>query len=61
MEKNIWPTIQTLMFKQTLLDMIQYGVKIGYTGPDQFILSGNLLSANEAPNTITKDPEHQIF
>ena len=47
-------------FKQTIFDIIEYGAKIGYTGPDQFIIGENLSSATEAPEIITKDLENQI-
>lgn len=47
-------------FKQTLFDIIQYRAKIGYTSPDQFILSKNLVLVDKAPDIITKDLEHQI-
>ena len=36
-----------------------YGAKIDYTGPDQFILSNNLASANAAPEMLTMDVEDQ--
>ena len=48
------------LFKQTIFDIIKYGAKIGYTGPDQFIIGENLSSAMEAPEIITKDLENQI-
>ena len=37
-----------------------YGAKIGYTGPNQLILSKNLTSADEAPHILTQDLENQI-
>lgn len=48
------------LYKQTIFDIIQYGAKIGYTGPDQFIFSKNLSSAKSAPDIITKDLEKQV-
>lgn len=47
-------------YTQTIFDIITYRAKIGYTGPDQLILSKNLASAEEAPKVLTKDLEHQI-
>ena len=47
------------VYKQAIFDIIRYGAKIGYTGPEQFILSPNLLSAKEAPDILTKDVEKQ--
>ena len=44
-------------YKQTIHDIIVYEAKIGYTGPDQFILSNNLASANVAPEILTMDVE----
>lgn len=49
------------IFKQAIFDIIQYGAKIGYTSPDQLILSQNLPTATEAPDIITKDLENQIL
>ena len=49
-----------LLFRQTIFDIIEYGAKIGYTGPDQFIIGQNLSSATEAPEIITMDLENQI-
>ena len=48
------------IYANTLLDIISFGAKIGYTGPDQFIISKNLVSANEAPATLDKDLAVQI-
>ena len=47
------------VYKQAIFDIIRYGAKLGYTGPEQFILSPNLLSAKEAPDILTKDVEEQ--
>jgi hypothetical protein len=47
-------------YAQTLLDIIVYGAKIGYTGPDQTILSRNLSSANESPTTLSADISAQF-
>lgn len=49
-----------IFFAHTLFDIIKYGVKIGYTGPDQFIRRLNLISANEASDIITEDLQKQI-
>ena len=46
------------VFKQTVFDIIQYGAKIGYIGPDQFIPSPNLISKG-SPRNLTKDVEEQ--
>lgn len=48
------------VYIQTILDIITYGAKIGYTGPDQFIISKNLISANNALDILTADLEQQI-
>lgn len=45
---------------QTILDIIRFGVRIGYTGPKQRILSCNLPTANNAPEILTQDLEKQI-
>lgn len=37
-----------LFTKITFFDIIQIRAKVGYTSPDQFILSQNLTSANKA-------------
>jgi hypothetical protein len=42
-------------FRNSLLDMIRFGAKIGYTGPAQYILSDNLPTANDDPNTLSSD------
>lgn len=49
------------LYTQTILDIILYGAKIGYIGPDQLILSQNLSSANNAPDIIAKDLERQVL
>ena len=43
------------LYAQTLVDIIRHGVRIGYEGPDQFIISQNLASANDDPATLTAD------
>ena len=47
-------------YTQTIIDIITYGAKVGYTGPHQLIISDNLASANEAPEVLTNDLEEQI-
>jgi hypothetical protein len=47
-------------YAQTLVDIINHGAKIGYTGPDQTILSRNLTSANESPATLSADIQTQL-
>lgn len=47
------------VYVQTLLYIIEYGAKIGYRGPDQLILSENLSSADEAPETLQADLNQQ--
>lgn len=47
-------------YKATILAIIKFGVKIGYIGPKQLILSQNLPTANEASDVLTKDLETQI-
>ena len=43
-----------------ILDIIEYGAKIGYQGPSQRILSDNLSSAKDAPDIISRDLEDQV-
>ncbi len=43
------------LFLSTLLNIIQYGARIGYTGLPQFIISPNHPSANDAPEFFTED------
>lgn len=47
-------------YTSTIIDIIRYGVKIGYTGPKQFLISQNHPSAAEAPATLTADLDKQI-
>ena len=47
------------LYVKTLADIIIFGAKVGYCGPEQFILSENLTSANEAPEVLLKDLEEQ--
>lgn len=48
------------LYVQTLLDIIRFGVRIGYSEPKQQILSCNLPTANNAPEILTQDLEKQI-
>ena len=43
-----------------ILDIIEFGAKIGYQGPAQQILSENLSSATDAPDIISQDLDNQI-
>ena len=47
-------------YKATILDIIKFGVKIGYNGPKQRILSPNLPTAKDAPEVLTMDLETQL-
>jgi hypothetical protein len=47
-------------YAQTLVDIIVYGARVGYTGPEQTILSRNLASANESPTTLSADISAQF-
>ena len=49
------------LYTHTIVQIIQYGARIGYTGPDQFILSTNLPSANDSTDTLDKDISSQRF
>jgi hypothetical protein len=42
-------------FRNSLADIITFGAKIGYTGPPQYILSENLTSALNDPDTLSND------
>lgn len=46
--------------QEMVLSIIIRGAKIGYCGPKQKIISGNLPSATNDPNTLTADLENQI-
>ena len=43
------------LYTHTITQIIKYGARIGYTGPDQLILSANLPSANSSTDTLEKD------
>lgn len=43
-----------------ILDIIEFGAKIGYQCPPQQILNKNLSSATDAPDTISRDLDNQI-
>ena len=45
---------------QTLHDILVFGVQLGYEGPEQLILSPNLTSANDDPQSITSKLEHAL-
>jgi hypothetical protein len=47
-------------FRNSLLDIIRFGVKIGYTGPLQHILSENLPTAKEDPATLSSDIQKRV-
>ena len=47
------------LYVKILANITIFGAKIGYCGPEQFILSENLTSANEAPEVLIKDLEEQ--
>lgn len=38
-----------------ILDIIEYGAKIGYQGPLQRLLSDNLSSATDTPDILSQD------
>lgn len=48
------------IYRETILSIIIRGAKIGYCGPKQKIISGNLPSATNDPDTLTADLENQI-
>lgn len=48
------------LYVRTILDIIRFGVRIGYTGLKQRILSCNLPTANNAPEILIQDLEKQI-
>jgi hypothetical protein len=47
-------------YVNSLLDIITFGAKLGYTGPDQLVVSDNLASALLQPDDITSDIEKRI-
>lgn len=47
-------------YKAIILDIIKFGAKIGYTGPQQRILSANFPTAQDAPDVLAKDLKTQI-
>jgi hypothetical protein len=47
-------------FAETLFDIITYGAKLGYEGPNQMLLSRNLTSVANDPETLSADIEHQV-
>lgn len=47
-------------YRETLIQIIEVGVRIGYQGPKVCILSKNLSSAEEDPDTLSKDLETQL-
>lgn len=42
------------LFRKTILDIVLYGAKIGYTGPDQCFLGKNLASTTKACGVRTQ-------
>lgn len=48
------------IYRETILSTIIRGAKIGYGGQKQRIISGNLPSATNGPNTFTADLENQL-
>lgn len=50
-------------YVNTIFRIIEFGAKIGYRGyqgPKTLILSENLTSANDDPDTLTKDLKNQV-
>ncbi len=47
-------------YQETILSIITRGVKIGYCGLKLKIISGNLPSATNNPDTLTADLENEI-
>ena len=47
------------LYAYTIVQIIRHGARIGYTGPDQLILSPNLPSANDSVDTLNSDLEDQ--
>lgn len=45
---------------RTLTDIIQFGALVGYSGPDRYIVSKNLKSAQDAPDIITQKIEDDL-
>ena len=48
------------IYRETIISIILRGARIGYCGPRQKIISANLLSATNDPDTLTADLENQI-
>lgn len=48
------------IYQEIILSIITRGAKLGYCGPKQRIISGNLLSATNDPDTLMADLENQI-
>jgi len=52
---DAWDTFLRLYpgdLRLTLTNILRFGSLVGYTGPDRYILSKNLLSANDAPEVM---------
>ena len=47
------------LYAHTIVQIICFGVRIGYTGPDQHIISPNLPSANDSVDTLNSDLQDQ--
>lgn len=48
-------------YQETILSIIIQGAKIGYCGPKQKIINGNLPLAINDPDTLTADLGNQII
>ena len=48
------------IYRETIVSIILHGARIGYCGPKQKIISANLPSATDDPDTLTADLENQI-
>ena len=48
------------IYQETILSIILRGAKLGYYGPKQKIISGNLPPATNDPGTLTADLKNQI-
>ena len=47
------------LYAYTIVQIIRHRARIGYTGPDQLILSPNLPSANDSVETLDQDLQDQ--
>ena len=53
--EDLFRTHPDWLYACALVDIIRHGVRIGYKGPDQFVISKNLASAESDPATPTAD------